>query len=267
MLACSFACHRHTLIHTHSTSQLLKEPKLEMVWCCNELNAGYAADGYARKRGIGCAVVTFCVGGWVVPGAWVHVINVVCLSSKHNALPPLHTPPPHPFLSTCAHLPSHPPPPPPDPHLRISRLSSPCSFSILNAIGGAYSEDLPGRHRQARPAGGGATASIGGEEPQTVSIVAHSSYALPCPAPCHQAAIAVHAVAGWGRQQAIRPPTCCASPLPLQSSSSRVGPTHPPSGLLCAVLCFAQSSSSRVGPTQTTLRPSTTGIRGRVVQA
>ncbi len=34
-----------------------------MVWCCNELNAGYAADGYARKRGVGCLVVTFCVGG------------------------------------------------------------------------------------------------------------------------------------------------------------------------------------------------------------
>ena len=48
-----------------------------------ELNGGYAADGYARKKGVGCAVVTFCVGG----------------------------------------------------------------FSILNAIAGAYSEDLPGRCR------------------------------------------------------------------------------------------------------------------------
>ena len=208
----------------------------------------------------------------VLEGGWCLVHG--CMLSTSSACPqsimpsPLATRPPPILSSQPVHISRPiPPPPPPDPHLRISRLSSPCSFSILNAIGGAYSEDLPGRHRQARPAGGGATASIGGEEPQTVSIVAHSSYALPCPAPCHQAAIAVHAVAGWGRQQAIRPPTCCASPLPLQSSSSRVGPTHPPSGLLCAVLCFAQSSSSRVGPTQTTLRPSTTGIRGRVVQA
>jgi hypothetical protein len=34
-----------------------------MVWCCNELNAGYAADGFARKRGVACVCVTFCVGG------------------------------------------------------------------------------------------------------------------------------------------------------------------------------------------------------------
>lgn len=43
--------------------QLLKVPELEMVWCCNELNAGYAADGFARGKGIGCVVTTFCVGG------------------------------------------------------------------------------------------------------------------------------------------------------------------------------------------------------------
>jgi hypothetical protein len=35
-----------------------------MVWTCNELNAGYAADGFARQRGVGCCVVTFCVGGF-----------------------------------------------------------------------------------------------------------------------------------------------------------------------------------------------------------
>lgn len=53
--------------------QLLKQPELNMVWCCNELNAGYAADGFARKRGVGCLCVTFCVGGvsdwWGGPGA------------------------------------------------------------------------------------------------------------------------------------------------------------------------------------------------------
>jgi hypothetical protein len=38
-------------------------PRAQMVWTCNELNAGYAADGFARQRGVGCCVVTFCVGG------------------------------------------------------------------------------------------------------------------------------------------------------------------------------------------------------------
>jgi len=28
--------------------QLLADPELELRGCCNELNAGYAADGYAR---------------------------------------------------------------------------------------------------------------------------------------------------------------------------------------------------------------------------
>lgn len=44
--------------------ELLKEESLDATWCCNELNAGYAADGYARARdGLGCVVVTFTVGG------------------------------------------------------------------------------------------------------------------------------------------------------------------------------------------------------------
>lgn len=43
--------------------QLLKNPRLQFIGCCNELNAGYAAEGYARSRGIGAIVVTFGVGG------------------------------------------------------------------------------------------------------------------------------------------------------------------------------------------------------------
>ena len=31
--------------------------------CMLQLNAGYAADGFARKQGVGCCVVTFGVGG------------------------------------------------------------------------------------------------------------------------------------------------------------------------------------------------------------
>ena len=36
---------------------------LELVVTCNELNAGYAADGYARLRGVGAVAVTYDVGG------------------------------------------------------------------------------------------------------------------------------------------------------------------------------------------------------------
>jgi pyruvate decarboxylase len=43
--------------------QLLKNPRLQFVGCCNELNAGYAAEGYARSNGIGALVVTYSVGG------------------------------------------------------------------------------------------------------------------------------------------------------------------------------------------------------------
>jgi indolepyruvate decarboxylase len=36
---------------------------IRWVGNCNELNAGYAADGYARMTGIGAAAVTYGVGG------------------------------------------------------------------------------------------------------------------------------------------------------------------------------------------------------------
>lgn len=41
---------------------MLAEPKLRQIGCCNELNAGYAADGYARGKGLGALVVTHMVG-------------------------------------------------------------------------------------------------------------------------------------------------------------------------------------------------------------
>ncbi|KAB2822826.1 MAG: pyruvate decarboxylase, partial [Candidatus Dadabacteria bacterium] len=39
--------------------ELLKNDSLTMISCCNELNAGYAADGYARANGVAAQVVTF----------------------------------------------------------------------------------------------------------------------------------------------------------------------------------------------------------------
>lgn len=37
--------------------EFLKEENLTMIGCCNELNAGYAADGYCRAtKGLGVAM-------------------------------------------------------------------------------------------------------------------------------------------------------------------------------------------------------------------
>ena len=49
--------------------QLLTNPRLKMIGCCNELNAGYAADGYARSNGLAALVVTYSVGGLSVLNA------------------------------------------------------------------------------------------------------------------------------------------------------------------------------------------------------
>ncbi|WP_435020029.1 alpha-keto acid decarboxylase family protein [Tundrisphaera sp. TA3] len=43
--------------------ELLTNPRVAMIGCCNELNAGYAADGYARANGLAAVVLTFGVGG------------------------------------------------------------------------------------------------------------------------------------------------------------------------------------------------------------
>jgi indolepyruvate decarboxylase len=43
--------------------ELLKSSGLQPRYCCNELNAGYAADGYARAKGLAAAFVTYSVGG------------------------------------------------------------------------------------------------------------------------------------------------------------------------------------------------------------
>ncbi|MFA5955231.1 alpha-keto acid decarboxylase family protein [Hyphomicrobium sp.] len=56
---------------------------VEFVGTCNELNAGYAADAYARIRGIGCIVVTWGVGGFsamnAVAGAYAEQVPLVVL--------------------------------------------------------------------------------------------------------------------------------------------------------------------------------------------
>ena len=54
------------------------------VGTCNELNAGYAGDAYARLNGAGAAVVTYCVGGFsilnAVAGAFAEHAPLVVIS-------------------------------------------------------------------------------------------------------------------------------------------------------------------------------------------
>ena len=59
------------------------DSSLEYVGTCNELNAGYAADAYARVRGIGAVCVTYAVGGFsllnAVAGSHAERVPVVVL--------------------------------------------------------------------------------------------------------------------------------------------------------------------------------------------
>ncbi|OMO82848.1 hypothetical protein CCACVL1_11731 [Corchorus capsularis] len=67
---------------------LIAEPGLKNIGCCNELNAGYAADGYARSRGVGACVVTFSVGGLsiinAIAGAYSENLPVICIIGGPN---------------------------------------------------------------------------------------------------------------------------------------------------------------------------------------
>ncbi|CAA0836275.1 Pyruvate decarboxylase 1 [Striga hermonthica] len=68
---------------------LIAEPGLNLVGCCNELNAGYAADGYARARGVGACAVTFTVGGLsvlnAIAGAYSENLPVICIVGGPNS--------------------------------------------------------------------------------------------------------------------------------------------------------------------------------------
>lgn len=67
---------------------LIAEPGLANIGCCNELNAGYAADGYARIRGVGACVVTFTVGGLsvlnAIAGAYSENLPIICIVGGPN---------------------------------------------------------------------------------------------------------------------------------------------------------------------------------------
>ena len=69
--------------------ELLKNPGLEMIGNCNELNASYAADGYARATGgLSAVVVTYSVGGLSalngIAGAYAESLPVLIVSGGPN---------------------------------------------------------------------------------------------------------------------------------------------------------------------------------------
>lgn len=59
-------------------------PDIERIGATNELNAGYAADGYARMRGVGAVCVTYSVGAFsllnAIAGAYVERVPVVVIN-------------------------------------------------------------------------------------------------------------------------------------------------------------------------------------------
>ena len=64
------------------------EDRGEPAWIgnCNELNASYAADGYARIKGIGALTVTHGVGALSaingIAGAYAEHVPVICISGS-----------------------------------------------------------------------------------------------------------------------------------------------------------------------------------------
>jgi len=62
---------------------------IQWVGNCNELNAGYAADGYARINGAGAAVVTYGVGGLSIlnaaAGAFAEQVPLIVISGAPPA--------------------------------------------------------------------------------------------------------------------------------------------------------------------------------------
>lgn len=72
----------------------LEDSKLDLVCNCNELNAGYAADAYARVRGLGAVCVTYGVGAFsifnAVVGAQAERIPMVVISGAPKSYERLH---------------------------------------------------------------------------------------------------------------------------------------------------------------------------------
>lgn len=64
-------------------TSVLDNPSVKWIGCTNELNAGYAADGYARVRGLGAVLTTYNVGELsalnAIAGSYAESIPVVSI--------------------------------------------------------------------------------------------------------------------------------------------------------------------------------------------
>src|SRR3989440_147631 len=72
--------------------QLLWNKNIQEIACCNELNAAYAAEGYARVNGAGAVIVTFNVGAFSalngIAGAYAENLPVIFVSGSYNTNDP-----------------------------------------------------------------------------------------------------------------------------------------------------------------------------------
>lgn len=68
--------------------QLLKNEDMQQIYCCNELNCGFSAEGYARACGAAAAIVTFSVGAIsamnAVGGAYAEDLPIILISGSPN---------------------------------------------------------------------------------------------------------------------------------------------------------------------------------------
>jgi indolepyruvate decarboxylase len=69
-----------------SLYKMLDDSPIQVVGMTREDNAGYAADAYARVRGLGCVALTYCVGGLSacnsIAGAYAEKSPVVVLTGS-----------------------------------------------------------------------------------------------------------------------------------------------------------------------------------------
>ena len=65
---------------------MLEHSPINLIGCCREDNAGFAADAYARVNGMGAVCVTYCVGGLSVAnsiaGAYAEKSPVVLITGS-----------------------------------------------------------------------------------------------------------------------------------------------------------------------------------------
>lgn len=79
--------------------ELLKNDNLNQIGSSNELNASYAAEGYARIKGAGAIVITFNVGAFSaingIAGAYAERLPVIFISGGFNTNDPVQGKTPH----------------------------------------------------------------------------------------------------------------------------------------------------------------------------